>query len=130
MVSSHSPGECESVTKDIRALGVSDKKARRARLEAELGARQRALPDKRYGVIYADPPWRFEPYSRITGMDRAAENHYPTSPIAEIKALNVRSIAATDCVLFLWATVPMLELALGVMRAWGFEPKSSFAWGK
>ena len=31
-----------------------------------------------YGVIFADPPWRFEPYSRITGMDRAADNHYPT----------------------------------------------------
>ena len=61
-------------------LRMAEKKARRAQLEAELGARQRALPDKRYGVIYADPPWRFEPYSRITGMDRAAENHYPTSP--------------------------------------------------
>jgi hypothetical protein len=38
-------------------------KARRARIEAEFGARRRVLPDKRYGVIYADPPWRFEPYS-------------------------------------------------------------------
>ena len=81
-------------------------------------------------MIYADPPWRFQPYSRITGMDRAAEYHYPTSPISEIKTLNVRSIAAADCVLFLWATVPMLEQAFGVMRAWGFEPKSSFARGK
>ncbi len=116
--------------RDRRALRMAEKRARRAQLEAELGARQRALPDKRYGVIYADPPWRFEPYSRITGMDRAAENHYPTSPTAEIKALDVRSIAAADCVLFLWATVPMLEQAFGVMRAWGFEPKSSFAWGK
>ena len=116
--------------RDRRMLRLAEKKARRAQLEAELGARQRALPDKRYGVIYADPPWRFEPYSRVTGMDRAAENHYPTSPIAEIKTLNVRSIAAADCVLFLWATVPMLEQAFGVMRAWGFEPKSSVAWGK
>ena len=62
--------------RDRRSLRIAEKKARRARLEAELGARQRALPVKRYGVIYADPPWRFEPYSRITGMDRAAENHY------------------------------------------------------
>jgi N6-adenosine-specific RNA methylase IME4 len=116
--------------RDRRALRMAEKRARRAQLEAELGARQRALPDKRYGVIYADPPWRFEPYSRITGMDRAAENHYPTSPTAEIKALDVRSIAAADCVLFLWATVPMLEQAFDVMRAWGFEPKSSFVWGK
>jgi hypothetical protein len=35
------------------------------------------FPTGRFGVIYADPPWRFEPYNRVTGMDRAADNHYP-----------------------------------------------------
>jgi hypothetical protein len=45
---------------------MAEKRARRARFEAELGARQRALPDKRRGLIYADPPWRFEHYSRVT----------------------------------------------------------------
>jgi N6-adenosine-specific RNA methylase IME4 len=116
--------------RDRRSLRMTEKKARRARLEAELGARQRALPVKRYGVIYADPPWRFEPYSRITGMDRAAENHYPTSSLAEIKALDVKSIVTADCVLFLWATVPMLPQALEVMKAWGFEYKSHAIWAK
>jgi 16S rRNA G966 N2-methylase RsmD len=43
--------------RDRRALRIDQKKERRAQIEAELGARQRALPDKRYGVIYADPPW-------------------------------------------------------------------------
>jgi N6-adenosine-specific RNA methylase IME4 len=108
----------------------SEKRARRAQLEAELGARQRALPDKRYGVIYADPPWRFEPYSRVTGMDRAAENHYPTSPLTEIKALDGESIAAADCVLFLWATATMLPQAIEVMRAWGFTYKTCAVWSK
>ncbi len=46
------------------------KSERRARREADLAARQTALPTKRYGVILADPEWRFEPYSRETGMDR------------------------------------------------------------
>ena len=107
-----------------------EKKERRAKREAELGELQRALPNKRYGVILADPPWRFEPYSRITGMDRAADNHYPTSALEEIKALDVASIAAPDCVLFLWATVPMLPQAHEVMAAWGFAYKSHFAWAK
>ena len=93
---------------EARAARTTMKKAHRARREAELGAKQRALPDKRYGVILADPPWRFQPYSRETGLDRSADNHYPTSPLAEIKALDVNSIAAADCVLFLWATAPML----------------------
>jgi hypothetical protein len=65
---------------EARADRTAMKKAHRARREAELGAKQRALPEKRYGVILADPPSRFEPYSRVTGMDRAAENHYPTAP--------------------------------------------------
>jgi N6-adenosine-specific RNA methylase IME4 len=112
------------------ALALAAKRARRAQLEADLAARIRALPDKRYGVILADPPWRFEPYSRETGMDRAAENHYPTSPLDEIRALDVRSIAAPDSVLFLWATVPMLPQAVDVMVAWGFTYKSNFAWAK
>jgi N6-adenosine-specific RNA methylase IME4 len=63
-------------------------------------------------------------------MDRAPENHYPTSPLDVIKARDVPSIAADDCVLFLWATVPMLPDALEVMAAWGFEYKTNFVWIK
>jgi hypothetical protein len=49
---------------DCGMLRSAEKRARLTRFELELGARQRALPDKRYGVIYADPPWRFQPYLR------------------------------------------------------------------
>lgn len=107
-----------------------DKKRRRDERERELGVKQRALPDKKYGVILADPEWRFEPWSRETGMDRAADNHYPTSVIKIIKTRDVASIAAKDCVLFLWATVPMLPHALVVMAAWGFDYRSHFVWAK
>jgi hypothetical protein len=58
-----------------------DKSEHRAARECELAARQSSMPNKCYGVIYADPPWRFAPYSRDTGMDRAADNHYPTMDI-------------------------------------------------
>jgi N6-adenosine-specific RNA methylase IME4 len=108
------------------------KQQRRADREVELAAAtievSEALGSKLYGVIYADPPWRFEPYNRDTGMDRAADNHYPTMTLDGIKALPVP--AAPDCVLFLWATVPMLPQAVEVMAAWGFTYKSNFAWVK
>ncbi|TPM37069.1 hypothetical protein FJ964_30305 [Mesorhizobium sp. B2-3-2] len=81
-----------------------------------------------FGVILADPPWRFEPYSRQTGMDRAADNHYPTMDVDAIAALEVP--AAADCALFLWATSPMIREALFVMAAWGFEYKSQLIWLK
>jgi hypothetical protein len=47
---------------------AEDKKIRREEREAELAVKQAALPQKRYGVVYADPEWRFEPYSRGTGF--------------------------------------------------------------
>ena len=111
-------------------LHLAEKQERRAQLEAELGARLRALPQKLYGVFYADPGWRFEPYSRVTGMDRAADNHYATETLAEIKKLDVSGIAAPHSVLFLWATWPMLPQALEVMDAWGFAFKSGLPWVK
>lgn len=108
------------------------KRHRRAEREAELAeateVASRQIGSQLYGVIYADPPWRFEPYSRDTGMDRAAENHYPTMTLDHIKSLPVP--AADDAVLFMWATVPMLPQALEVMAAWGFTYKSNFVWNK
>lgn len=121
----------EAVGKVVKdALRADDKKERRAERERGLAAKQLALPNRRYGVILADPEWRFEPWSRETGMDRAADNHYPTSALEVIKSRDVGSIAADDCVLFMWATVPMLPHALCVMEAWGFDYRSHFVWAK
>jgi hypothetical protein len=83
---------------------------------------------KTYNVIYADPPWKFEVYNEDTGSDRSADNHYPTMALDDIMALPVP--AADDCVLFLWATSPMLQEALDVMDAWGFTYKSHIIWVK
>jgi N6-adenosine-specific RNA methylase IME4 len=109
---------------------AAEKKQRRSEREVELGARQEALPDRRFGVILADPEWRFEPWSRETGLDRSPDNHYPTSALEVIAARDVASIAAADCVLGLWATVPMLPQALGVMNRWGFDYRSHVIWEK
>lgn len=108
---------------------VEFKKEARAAREADLGQRQRALPDRKYGVIYADPEWKFETYSE-NGMDRSADNHYPTTDTLEIVTRPVSKIADKDCVLFLWATAPMLPQALRVMGGWGFEYKSQIIWRK
>lgn len=118
------------VLKEARAERTAEKQQKRAQREVHLAARQTALPERRFGVILADPEWRFEPRSRETGLDRAADNHYPTSELHDIKARDVASIAADDCVLFLWATAPMLPQAVDVMAAWGFEYKTHFVWAK
>lgn len=85
------------------------------------------LPCKRYSIIYADPPWSY----RNKGTRAASDRHYATMSIEEIKALPVSDIAAKDCVLFLWATFPMLPEALETIEAWGFEYKTlAFCWAK
>jgi len=75
--------ENERVSANLLKEGT--KAEQRAARESELAAKQSALPDKRYGVIYADPEWKFEVYSE-RGMDRAADNHYPTSSTEDIMA--------------------------------------------
>ncbi|HWJ71914.1 MAG TPA: MT-A70 family methyltransferase [Kaistia sp.] len=119
-----------AVVKEIRAEKQLEKKERRQSRERVLALQQRALPDRRYGVIYADPEWRFEPWSRETGMDRAADNHYPTSEENDIVLRPVGTIAAKDCALFLWATAPMLKAGLRVLEHWGFTYKSQVIWRK
>lgn len=113
-------------------LRNAGKAARRNQREIEQAqateAASLALGSTLYGVIYADPPWRFDPRSRKTGLDRAADNHYATMTTEDICALRVP--AAEDATLFLWATMPMLLQALEVMKAWEFSYKSGFVWVK
>ena len=51
--------------------------------------------------------------------------------IDELCALTLEALAAKDCLLFLWATFPMLPEALQLIRAWGFTFKTvAFVWLK
>jgi N6-adenosine-specific RNA methylase IME4 len=86
------------------------------------------LPEGKFSVIYADPPWRYE--AGTIDPERTIENHYPTLSLDEIKALPVSEIAARDCVLFLWFPPPKVEEALQVARAWEFIPRTCASWDK
>jgi N6-adenosine-specific RNA methylase IME4 len=119
--------------KELIAILKAEKHAealkRRKEREANLAQKIAALPKKKYGVIYADPEWKFETYSPKGKTEKSAENHYLTSDLA-IKARDVPSISASDAVLFLWSTVPMQPQAYEVMAAWGFTYVSQIAWVK
>lgn len=87
------------------------------------------LPDGKYTVIYADPPWKYG-HSREGGKYTGATDHYPTMPLSDLKELDVKSLAADDCVLWLWATAPLLPEALELGGAWGFKYKTHYVWDK
>jgi len=82
------------------------------------------FPDKKYQIIYADPPWKFgskelQKYEgkRFTSMDK----HYQTQSKGWIKQLPVKGIADKDCALFLWTTDAHIKEAIETIEAWGFK---------
>lgn len=85
------------------------------------------MPDGKYNVIYADPPWKYDFGFDIYG---AADRHYHTMSIEDLCKLPVGEIVEDNAVLFLWVTSPKLFEAPAVIKAWGFEYKTSFVWDK
>jgi N6-adenosine-specific RNA methylase IME4 len=85
---------------------------------------------RKYGVIYADPPWSFRNWS-AKGTGRNAVSHYDCLDFPALTKLPVSNLAADDCALFLWATDPLLPRAFELIQAWGFEYKTvAFYWAK
>ena len=87
-------------------------------------------PQGGFGLIMADCPWHFKVRSEKTGAGKSAQAQYDCMDLEDIKAMPVSALAADDCILWLWATGPLLPQALEVMDAWGFEYKSWGAWSK
>lgn len=103
------------------------------------------LPDAKFDIIYADPPWHYggkmqfdktsikdeNPEFKKNVFISAADFKYPTLPTDELMRLQVDQIASDDCLLFLWATNPHLDQAIELGKAWGFDYKTvAFVWNK
>lgn len=93
---------------------------------------ERPLPEDKFRVFYADPPWEY-----TSGNQHATEeqetvigSHYPSMTIQDLCDLDIKSMAAEDAVLFLWVTSPLLEESFQVVNAWGFKYKASMIWNK
>lgn len=87
------------------------------------------FPDKKYQVIYADPPWDVKKIKRKVRPNQV-EFDYPTMSLEEIKNMPVRDITADNCVLFLWTTQAYLPKAFEVMESWGFKYQRTITWDK
>lgn len=88
------------------------------------------LNPPKYGVIYADPPWKFKNWSP-KGTGRNACSHYDCLDFETLAKLPVADYAADNCTLLLWATDPLLPTAFDLIRAWGFEYQTvGFYWVK
>lgn len=88
------------------------------------------LPEGPYGLIMADPPWQFKTRSSKGVTAKGAGGQYDLMTLEDIKRMPVADMADRDCVLWLWATNPMLPQAFEVMSAWGFTFKTAGHWVK
>ena len=84
----------------------------------------------KYGVIYADPPWLYDD-ARTHASAGMARSDYECMPVEKICELPIASLAADNCMLCLWGTMPKLREALAVVDAWGFQYITiGFVWVK
>ena len=81
-----------------------------------------------YSLIYADPPWEYG----NTISNGAAENHYGTMKLIDIKRLPVWELAAEDSVLAMLFTGTHTREAIELVEAWGFKVRTmkGFTWVK
>src|SRR3990167_3390612 len=84
------------------------------------------LPKGKYKVIYADPPWQY-----FKGGYKNQSQHYDGMTIDEICNLKISELASENCILFLWATFPILPDVFRVIESWGFTYSTvGFTWVK
>lgn len=80
------------------------------------------FPNKKYKVIYADPPWNVKKIMRKVRPNQVSMD-YPTMTLDRIKSLPVKDISDDNCCLFLWTIQSFLPKAFGVLEAWGSNIK-------
>ncbi len=100
----------------------------RRRIVARIEAEPEPMPAGPFRVIVADPPWQYD--VRAEDATHRGRTPYPTMSTEEIAALPVGALAHDDAVLWLWTTNAHLESAFGIVREWGFAPKTVLTWAK
>lgn len=89
------------------------------------------FPNKKYQIIYADPPWSFNFRNRKGLSQEAKNNLYDTMSANDIIKLPIESLVNNNCILFLWVMDAQLPLAFDVIKSWGFTYKTvAFTWIK
>lgn len=136
--STYTPGAAvvldpKAAVAQVREADTERREQKRADRMADYQAKADAprMPDTKYRIIYADPPWPYDDTGVTTSPSYGGTKwHYPSMTVEELCALPVGAMADADSVLFMWATSPKLPEALRIIEAWGFDYKTSFVWDK
>lgn len=124
---------------------VYDAEAKRRQKKNPLPYLYPTLPDKKYDIVYADPPWDYGGKLQFDKSSRSAENidldrnifissavfKYPTLKLEQMVQIPIHQIVKDDCLLFMWTTSPHLVHAIELGNSWGFAYRTvAFVWDK
>jgi len=87
------------------------------------------LPEGKYNVIYADPPWDIGSFV-LDKWESPLEDKYSTMTSEQLKELDIESLSADDCVCFMWTTLSTLPQAIDLLADWGFKYHITITWDK
>lgn len=124
---------------------IYKEKAKERKRENTLEELYPKLPNKKFDIIYADPPWdyggklQFDKSSKSVDKIDISKNifissasfKYPTLKLKELKKLPLKEISKEDCLLFMWTSSPHLSQSIELGEAWGFKYRTvAFVWDK
>jgi len=121
--------------KDVTAYAIYSKKAKQSTKLNPMSELFCKLPNKKYQVIYADPPWDYGGKMQFDKSVIKSENvgfehdifissasfKYPTVKLKDLMTLEVKNIADADCILFMWTTGPQMANSILLGEAWGYQ---------
>jgi N6-adenosine-specific RNA methylase IME4 len=131
--------------KVVSGYRIYDAEQKRRTVRNDLPSLYPDLPEKKYDIIYADPPWDYGGKMQFDNSGKKDVNEnwqnnifissanfkYPTVKTKELKKIPISEIAKDDCLLFMWVTSPHLEQGIELGKAWGFEYRTvAFVWDK
>lgn len=87
------------------------------------------FPNKKYSVIYADPPWEIKKIIRKVRPNQVSMD-YSVMSLEKIKRLPVADISDDNSCLFLWTIQSYLPYSFDVMKQWGFKYQRVITWDK
>lgn len=103
------------------------------------------LPNEKFDIIYADPPWHYNGKLQFDKSSKGRETldtskklfistsgfKYPMLKTSEMMQIPINEISKDDCILFMWTSNPHLAQAVELGKAWGFEYRTvAFVWDK
>tara|TARA_Y100001938_G_C7971630_1_gene369626 strand:+ start:72 stop:707 length:636 start_codon:yes stop_codon:yes gene_type:complete len=90
----------------------------------------RAVADRKFSTVLADPPWQFTNRTGKMAPEHRRLNRYSTLSLLDIKSLPVCEATADTAHLYLWVPNALLQEGLDVLQSWGFTYKTNIIWHK